>query len=269
MIRFMSLASGSTGNCYYLEHDGQGLLIDAGIALYDIKTGLEQAALSLEHDVQAILLTHNHGDHARTVGKLANRYELPVYATHPVQCGLDYMRGMERIKHDRRYAIEPEVPFELIGLVVTPFSVPHDSADNVGYHISSEDGFSFTLATDIGHLTPTIEYYASLAHHLVLESNYDPEMLRIGKYPPFLKKRISGPLGHLSNDESVEFLCRIWKPTMRNVFLCHLSKENNHPELVRKTFDIRLFSEGIRVGKDVYVTPLQRNHCSPMYLLET
>ena len=136
-------------------------------------------------------------------------------------------------------------------------------------HISSEDGFSFTLATDIGHLTPTIEHYASMAHHLVLESNYDPEMLRIGKYPPFLKKRISGPLGHLSNDESVEFLCRIWRPTMRNVFLCHLSKENNHPELVRKTFDIRLFSEGIRVGKDVYVMPLQRNHCSPMYLLET
>lgn len=269
MIRFMSLASGSTGNCYYLEHDGLGILIDAGIALYDIKAGLEQEGILIEREVQAILLTHNHADHARTVGKLANRYQLPVYATLPVQRGLDYMRGMERIQHPMRYTIEPEMPFELIGLTITPFTVPHDSADNVGYHISSAEGFSFTLATDIGHLTPTIEHYASIAHHLVLESNYDTEMLRIGSYPPFLKKRISGPLGHLSNEESVDFLCRIWTPAMRNVFLCHLSKENNHPELVRKAFDIRLFSEGIRVGKDVYVTPLQRNHCSPMYLLET
>lgn len=269
MIRFMSLASGSTGNCYYLEHNQQGILIDAGITHYDIKEGLAQQGLSLERDVQAILLTHNHADHARTVGTLANHYELPVYATQPVQVELDRMRGVERIKHQERFAIEAEQPFELIGLTITPFTVPHDSADNVGYHISTEEGFSFTLATDIGHLTPTIEHYASIAHHLVLESNYDTEMLRIGKYPPFLKKRISGPLGHLSNAESVNFLCRIWRPTMRNVFLCHLSKENNHPELVRKTFDIRLFSEGIRVGKDVYITPLQRNHCSPMYLLET
>lgn len=269
MIRFMSLASGSTGNCYYLEHNQQGILIDAGITYYDIKEGLAQQGLSLERDVHAILLTHNHADHARTVGTLANHYELPVYATQPVQVELDRMRGVERIKHQERFAIEAEQPFELIGLTITPFTVPHDSADNVGYHISSEEGFSFTLATDIGHLTPTIEHYASIAHHLVLESNYDTEMLRIGKYPPFLKKRISGPLGHLSNAESVDFLCRIWRPTMRNVFLCHLSKENNHPELVRKTFDIRLFSEGIRVGKDVYITPLQRNHCSPMYLLET
>ena len=132
MIRFMSLASGSTGNCYYLEHDKQGILIDAGITHYDIKKGLEQQGLSLERDVQAILLTHDHADHARTVGTLANHYQLPVYATRPVQRELDRMRGVERIKHHVRYAIVPEEPFELIGLTVTPFTVPHDSADNVG-----------------------------------------------------------------------------------------------------------------------------------------
>lgn len=268
MIRFMSLASGSTGNCYYLGHDDHGILIDAGIPLYDIKVALDRHHLSLRSDVDAIFLTHNHADHARTVGTIANQYHIPVYATLAVQDELDRCRRMERIMHDRRYVVEPEVTMEYIGLHITPFSIPHDSVDNVGYHVTASD-FAFTLITDAGHITPTMEHYARLAHHLVLEANYDTEMLLGGKYPPFLKKRVSGPLGHLSNQESVDFLCKIWTPQLRNVWLCHLSKENNHPDLCYKTFDLQLFSQGIRIGKDLYLEPLKRNKCSPMYLLQS
>ena len=106
------------------------------------------------------------------------------------------------------------------------------------------------------------------ATHVVLEANYDREMLRTGSYPDFLKERVSSPLGHLSNDEAAELLARTYHPGMKNVWLCHLSKDNNHPDLCWKSIEARLFAEGIRVGKDLSLTALRRTTASPMYLLE-
>ena len=146
--------------------------------------------------------------------------------------------------------------------------MPHDSAENVGYHITRGEDFRFTLATDVGHPTAVIERYIAAAQHVVLEANYDSEMLRTGSYPPFLKERVASPLGHLSNEEAAEVLARCYHPEMRNVWLCHLSKDNNHPELCWKSIEQRLFSEGIRVGKDLSLTALRRTAPSPMYLLE-
>ena len=158
-------------------------------------------------------------------------------------------------------------PFTLAGFTIEAFPVPHDSAENVGYHITKGD-FKFTLATDVGHVTDIIEDYVGRADHVVLEANYDREMLRSGSYPEFLKGRVSSPLGHLSNDEAAELLSRVYHPGMKNVWLCHLSKDNNHPDLCWKTVEQRLFSEGIRVGKDLALTALRRTTASPMYLLD-
>lgn len=263
----MSIASGSTGNCYYLGHEHSGILIDAGAPLRNIRKALAEKGIDIATHIRAILLTHDHADHVRMVGKLANEYNFPIYALEEVIDVIQRSRFVERILVAERIAVEEKKTFEVEGFEVTPFRIPHDSTANVGYYITAPS-FAFTLMTDVGHITEDIELYARKAHHLVLEANYDTEMLAFGSYPAFLKERVSGPLGHLSNQESVEFLCRVYHPHMKNVWLCHLSKENNHPELCRKTFDIRLFNEGIRVGKDLYLEVLKRTAPSQMYILQ-
>ena len=140
---------------------------------------------------------------------------------------------------------------------IVAFELPHDSSDNVGYMIQFGDK-RFTIATDVGEITETVARYLCMANHLVLESNYDEEMLRFGSYPDFLKERVSSRTGHLCNREAAEFLATHYSPTWKNVWLCHLSRENNHPELLYKTVDFRLLQEGIRVGKDFKLTVLKR-----------
>lgn len=150
---------------------------------------------------------------------------------------------------------------------------------NYGYHIRRGD-FSFTLATDIGHLTSDIRRFASQAKYLVVEANYDPEMLRSGSYPAFLKDRVSGPFGHLSNGETASFLGEIYNPLLKHVWLCHLSKENNHPDLCWKSISSHLYNMGLRVGKtednhqphyegkDLILDVLPRTKATQVFLLE-
>ena len=268
MIRFMSLASGSSGNCYYLGDEEGGLLIDAGIPIRTITKTLKAEGITLDSGhIQGTIVTHDHADHIRTIGVIGGVYHLPVYATAPVHHSISTSRFvLDPIGASRR-DIETFTPFEVAGFTIEAFPVPHDSAENVGYHITKGD-FAFTLATDVGHPTEYIEEYISRATHVVLEANYDREMLRTGSYPDFLKERVSSPLGHLSNDEAAELLARTYHPGMKNVWLCHLSKDNNHPDLCWKSIEARLFSEGIRVGKDLSLTALRRTTASPMYLLE-
>ncbi|MDY6148405.1 MAG: MBL fold metallo-hydrolase [Porphyromonas sp.] len=266
----MSLASGSTGNCYFLGTEREGFLIDAGIPLRTIRHTLKAQGIDLNNAVRGVVVTHDHADHIRMVGALANECNIPIYATRQVHEAMNHSRFVDRIVgvNNRRF-IDVGKTFGLMDFFLTPFLVPHDSSLNVGYYITTaEDEFSFTLVTDVGHITEEITHYARKSQHLVLEANYDKEMLLSGPYPQFLKERVSGPLGHLSNQESVEFLCSVYHRKMKNVWLCHLSKDNNHPELCRKTFDIRLFNEGIRVGKDLFLDVLRRNTPSEMYLLQ-
>ena len=108
-----------------------------------------------------------------------------------------------------------------------------------------------------------------MANHLVLEANYDEEMLHYGNYPEFLKERVAGPRGHLSNRQVADFLATHYTPTLKNIWLCHLSRENNHPDLAYKTVDLRLSEEGIRVGKDVHLTTLKRTTPSPLFEIDS
>lgn len=266
MIKFMSIASGSSGNCYYLSNGNQALLIDAGIPLRSITKALKDQLLSVEGHVMGVLVTHDHADHIRTVGSLGDKLNLPVFATEKVLNGIDCSRYVDSLPMASRRMIVPEQTFALAGFDITPFPIPHDATENVGYHITAPS-FSFTLCTDVGHITDTISHYASKAEYLVIEANYDCEMLLSGPYPSFLKERVSGPLGHLSNQETGDFLARIFRPEMKHVWLCHLSKDNNHPELCWKSIEYRLFNEGIRVGKDLDLTVLKRSSPSELYTL--
>lgn len=264
----MSLGSGSSGNCYYLGDETSGLLLDAGIPIRTIKKSLAAEGISLDSGhIRGVLVTHDHADHIRTIGTLGSVYHLPIYATTLVHDSIDRSRFVQESLGASRRELAIHQPLELAGFTIEAFPVPHDSAENVGYHICRGD-FRFTLVTDVGHVTPIIERFVRAAQHLVLEANYDKEMLRAGNYPPFLKERVASPLGHLSNDEAAELLARCYTPELRNVWLCHLSKDNNHPDLCWKSIEQRLFSEGIRVGKDLSLTALRRTAPSPMYLLE-
>ncbi|MDR2119128.1 MAG: MBL fold metallo-hydrolase [Tannerellaceae bacterium] len=262
-LYFLSLASGSSGNCYYLGTSEYGMLMDAGIGIRTIRKILKENLIDFSQII-AVLITHDHADHIKTAGCLGEKYHIPVYATEAVHKGIASSRYVEEALDTSRRIIEKEKPFTIRDFQITAFEVPHDSADNVGYHITFGN-HAFTLATDVGHITDTVSAYMSKANHLIIEANYDEEMLMSGSYPQFLKERVSSPTGHLSNRETAEFLATHYHTELKDIWLCHLSRDNNHPELAYKTVDIRLFNEGIRVGKDVTLTTLKRSTPSDLY----
>ena len=145
--------------------------------------------------------------------------------------------------------------------------MPHDGTDNVGYCITTGDK-TFSFLTDIGHITPTAARFIQQADYLILEANYDDSMLQMGPYPQHLKERIAGPNGHMSNHEMADYLSHHFPQHLKHLWLCHLSKDNNHPELAFKTVELAFRQENIIVGKDVEVTPLRRTTPSEMYILE-
>ena len=265
-VSFLSLASGSSGNCYYVGTPEYGILIDAGISVRAIKKILKDKEIDFGKIV-AVLATHDHGDHIKAVGCLGEKYNLPIYSTERVHDGIDRSRFVEETLFQSRRIIEKEVPFMIRDFRIEAFEVPHDSSENVGYMIRFGDQ-RLTIATDVGYITDTVARYLCMANHLVLETNYDEEMLKFGSYPDFLKERVSSKTGHLSNREAADFLAVNYSPAWKNVWLCHLSRENNHPELVYKTVDFRLLQESIRAGKDFILTVLKRTTPSEVFVLE-
>lgn len=265
-LSFLSLASGSSGNCYYLGTTEYGMLIDAGIGIRTIRKILKDKSIDFSKII-ALLITHDHADHIKTVGCLGEKFCIPVYTTQEVHRGIDKSRYVEETLNASRKVIEKEIPFTIRDFRITAFEVPHDSTDNVGYYIEYGN-HTFTFATDVGHITETVSKYMSMANHLIIEANYDEEMLMFGSYPAFLKERVASPTGHLSNREAAEFLASHYHSHLKDVWLCHLSRDNNHPELAYKTVDIRLFQEGVRVGKDVNLVALKRTTPSDVFEFE-
>ncbi len=238
MLKFLSLSSGSSGNCYYLTNGKAGLLIDAGVSLRRMKKILNEYGFEME-DPRAILVTHDHLDHIRHLGSYCKRLKLPVYTTQVLHDALsahtftrDYIgdcRNVLGAGGPERIPLGPDIPEENCPSVVS-FVVPHDATQTVGYFIEWE-GMKFFLMTDAGRVTDEALAYASLADAVVFESNYDTGMLIGGPYPHELKMRICKGNGHLSNDECAQAIRRFWHKGLRNIFLCHLSDNNNTPSL--------------------------------------
>ena len=267
MLEFVSFGSGSSGNCYYLGNDGGAVLIDAGINIRRLKRYMKEYGLAFSN-IKAILVTHDHADHVKAVGHVSNEYSLPVYTTELAH------RGLARANHARKkiegknvVVIEKGQEFSVAGFTVTPFDIPHDSMDNVGYCIQYGDK-TFTIMTDVGRPTGTVKEFIGRTNYLVLEANYDREMLINGKYPQILKDRIMSGTGHLSNQQTAETLAECFHKDLRNVWLCHLSEENNHPELARKTVEFHLRSYGIIAGTDFKLEVLRRLIPTGPYIFE-
>lgn len=265
-MNFISLGSGSSGNCYYVFTENGGLMVDVGIGTRMLKKFFHEYGLVLP-GIKNILLTHDHADHVKSVGSLSHELSIPVFATRKVHAGVKHNYCVRhKVDGDCVKYVEKNVTFTLGDFEITPFEVPHDSADNVGFMISHQH-VNLCIITDVGCVTDIIKEYIQKANYLIIEANYDKEMLQGGTYPQYLKSRISGPNGHLSNHDCGMALAENATPKLKQVWLCHLSEENNHPELARITVEQLLRQHGIAPGKDFMLDILKRKTPSGIFQL--
>ena len=230
MFTFCSLYSGSSGNCSIIQSDNTKILIDAGESSKKISESLEKLDIN-PTDIDAILVTHEHIDHTKGIGTFSKKYNIPVYANKETWKAMQNQR--EKIDENNIKFFDFE-KFNIGDLKINPFSIPHDAANPCGFNIYSGKK-KISIATDIGHITNDILENLAKSTFLLLESNYDSEVLKCSPYPYNLKQRISGPLGHLSNSTAGKTISYLAKTGLNNVMLGHLSKENNFPELAYKT----------------------------------
>lgn len=247
-LRFISFGSGSSGNCAYLGTDRCGLLIDAGVDPDKVvipelqRNGMDMSSIG------GIIVTHDHSDHVRYAYTLLrqNRH-LRIYCTNKTLNGILRRHSISRRLSDYHQPIFKEIQFRLAGFVITPFEVSHDGTDNVGFHLA-HGNHSFVVATDLGFISERADHYIRQANYLMIETNYDRRMLIEGRYPEHLKARILGPAGHLDNAVTAKYLAEIYTPNLRNIFLCHLSNDNNTPDIARQTVVKALTAAGVEVG---------------------
>ena len=228
-MRLCSIASGSSGNCVYVGSDTTHLLMDVGVSGKRTEEGLKELGLSMR-DIDGIFITHEHADHISGLGVLARKYGVPVYATRGTINAICQMKTMGNIDRELFQVIEPDEKYVIKDLTVCPMRISHDAADPVAYRIASE-GKKIGIATDLGCYNDyTVECLKNM-DLLYLEANHDIHMLQVGPYPYYLKQRILGDRGHLSNESAGRLLCRLLHDKLQTIILGHLSKENNMPEL--------------------------------------
>ncbi|MEG1559947.1 MAG: MBL fold metallo-hydrolase [Clostridia bacterium] len=232
-MRFFPLFSGSSGNCSLIEGGGVRVLIDAGLSGKAIEAALTEYALSPD-TIDAILITHEHIDHIRGVGVLSRRYDIPVYANTGTWQGMCGIIGNISPKNERVF--ETGRSFFIKQLDISPFSTPHDANESVCY-VCMAEGRKLSIMTDIGHVTNALLSAVEYSNLLLLESNYDIEMLDVGSYPYPLKRRIKGNHGHLSNEDAGAALVKLYNRGIKRTILGHLSKENNTEIIARLTVE--------------------------------
>lgn len=230
-LMFVSFGSGSSGNCAYLGTRSAGVLIDAGVDRDFVLSALRSNGIDFEKAVRGIILTHDHGDHVRFAYPLLRRHaDKCLWATPKTLSGIMRRHNISRRIKDYHKAIYKEFEFAVGPLSVTPFETSHDGTDNVGFAIRCGSEV-FVVATDMGFPTERALHYMRSATALMIESNYDARMLATGHYPQYLQARIRGERGHMDNEDTSACLASVWTPALRHVFLCHLSHDNNTPEL--------------------------------------
>ena len=238
MFNFCSLYSGSSGNTLFVESENTKLLIDAGVSSKKIENALNSLEIAPE-SIDGILITHEHSDHVQGLGTFAKKFNLPVFVN---QKTLDAMpKQKEKISEKNINIFKIEEKFEIGDLKIKPFSIPHDAANPCGFNIF-KDNKKISIATDIGHMTRGILKNLEDSIFIMLESNYDPDVLMYSKYPYPLKSRIAGPNGHLSNELAGKTISHLLNSGLQQAILGHLSKQSNFPELAYKTVVDELMS---------------------------
>jgi len=245
MAKFCPLASSSGGNSTYLAASGDALLVDAGISCRRIETSIASFGEDVRR-IRAILLTHEHIDHVKGLAVFLKKHRVPLYATAAV---LETV--CPALPADAALCeIVPGETFEAGGMLVKAFSTSHDSVGSVCYRIETPDAHTFAVATDLGAVTPEVKSGLCGAETVLLESNHDPLLLRMGPYPMYLKARIASAHGHLSNDDAAAFATELLLSGTARFFLGHLSKENNNPALAHQTVGAALADAGAKENGD-------------------
>lgn len=260
---FCPLFSGSSGNCVYLAAGNTRLLIDAGMPAKAILGALETLGVS-PAELSGILITHEHSDHIRGVGPLSRKFDVPVYANLGTWTAMESKLGEVHARNQRVFRTGEDFYVRDIG--VEPFSIPHDAAEPVGFSLLHQ-GRKVAVATDLGHIQPGWMRAVSGADLLLLESNHDPRMLENSRYPHYLKSRIRGRKGHLSNDDCGKALCDLVASGVRTCILGHLSHENNMPELAYQTVRGALAEHHIFCGQDFRLDMAWRDRMGNFYTI--
>ncbi len=253
MLSITSLNSGSNGNCYYIGDSDDAVLIDAGISCREIEKRMNRLGLSISM-LKAVFISHEHTDHISGVEVLAKKYKLPVYITHKT-----FVNSRLRIQESLIKDFQPHQMVEIGNMLISPFPKFHDAADPHSFVISSSS-VKIGVFTDIGYACKEVIARFRECNAVFLESNYDEELLENGKYPYFLKKRIKGGSGHLSNEQALQVFQHHSNKHLSHLILSHLSKENNCPKLVENLFAPHA------AGR--YISVASRDHEMPLYTIK-
>ena len=262
-LNFCSLSSGSSGNCYYIGNEFHGILIDAGISASSVRKFLKDMDISMQ-TIMGVLITHNHTDHIKGLEVLIRKNSLPAFTTRKIWKSI--LTPKTKIYNDCIREIPIQEKFHLAGFDIEAFPVSHDAPETIGFHVSAGDK-KVTIATDLGHISSTIAPYIREANLLVIESNYDEEMLLNGGYPHYLKARIRSNHGHLGNHQTSVFLADIINENLSHICLAHLSKNNNTPEKALKTLQNTFLERGIKLNGKQQILILNRNKPTEMIRL--
>ncbi|MDB5741899.1 MAG: beta-lactamase domain protein [Polaromonas sp.] len=236
MLRFRSLGSGSSGNSTLVESAGLlpfRILIDCGLGIRQLALRLAEAGLQPQ-DIHAVFITHEHGDHIGCAQTLARRYRIPVWMSQGTYAAIG-MPDFDGLLHTARDGKS----IDLGGLQLMPFTVPHDAREPL--QLSCTDGSSkLGIVTDLGHATPHVLAHLQGCDALLLECNHDTDLLERSVYPPFLKRRVAGQYGHLSNDAAADIAMAVTHSRLKHVVAAHLSVQNNRPDLVQAVISAAL-----------------------------
>lgn len=262
-MRLCSIASGSSGNCIYVGSDTTHILVDVGISGKRTKEGLENIGVKAE-ELDGIFITHEHTDHISGLGVLARRYGIPIYGTKGTLEAIRCTSSVGQIEETLFQEIEADTKIRVKDLMLNPMKISHDAAEPVAYRICHGKQ-KLGIITDLGCYNDyTVECLRGM-NALLLEANHDVNMLQVGPYPYYLKKRILGERGHLSNELSGQLLSKILNDNMQTIILGHLSKENNMPELAYETVRVEIaMSDNDYKASDFPIRVANRSELSEM-----
>lgn len=260
-MRLCSIASGSSGNCIYVGSENTHLLVDTGISKKRIEEGLESLKIKGE-ELSGILITHEHADHIQGLGVFSRKYQIPIYATPGTIQGIKAYKSLGKMPEGIYREIQVDTDFMLGDISVHPFAISHDANEPSGYRFEHE-GKKVAVATDLGKYDEyTVENLKDL-NAVLLESNHDLHMLEVGPYPYYLKQRVMGDRGHLSNELSGRLLCDILHDNLQCVMLGHLSKENNYAELAYETVKLEVtLADNTYKGEEIAISVAKRDSVS-------
>ncbi|UOQ46367.1 MBL fold metallo-hydrolase [Halobacillus salinarum] len=260
-LRFSVLASGSTGNAFYIDSGDEKILVDAGLSGKKMEGLLRQVDVD-PAQLTRILVTHEHSDHIKGLGIMARRYKLPIYANEKTWKAMDGQIG--KVPLDQKFIFNMEAAQTFGGIDVESFAVSHDAAEPM-FFTFRKDGKKVALVTDLGYVSERIKKTVEGADAFIFESNHDVSMLRMGRYPWNVKRRILGDSGHVSNEDCAYALTDVITDKTKRIYLAHLSLDNNMKDLARMSVENVLKERGFEIGSRIELHDTDPVEATPIY----